>query len=48
MRINKLLFEFVWNVKPDKVKRSSMKLPSEKGGVLVLDIVLKDQALKIV
>jgi exonuclease III len=48
VRINKLLFEFVWNAKPDKVKRSSMKLPKEKGGVSVPDIVLKDQALKIV
>jgi len=46
--INKLLFEFVWNAKPDKVKGSSMKLPKEKGGVSVPDIVLKDQALKIV
>jgi len=31
MRINQLLFKFVWNVKPDKVKRSSMKLPRKKG-----------------
>jgi len=42
MRINKLLFEFIWNAKPDKVKRSTMKLPKEKGGVSVPDIVLKD------
>jgi len=48
MRINKLLFEFVWNAKPDKVKRSSMKLSKEKRGVAVPDMVLKDQALKIV
>ena len=48
MRINKLVFEFVWNAKPDKVKRSSMKLPKKNGGVSVPDIVLKDQALKIV
>jgi len=46
MRINKLLFEFVWNAKPDKVKRSSMELPKERGGVSVPDIVLTDQALQ--
>jgi len=48
MQINKLFFEFFWNAKPDKVKRSSMKLPKEKGGVSAPNIVLKDQALKIV
>ena len=48
MQINKLLFECVWNAKPDKVKRSSMKLLKEKGGVSALNIVLKDQALKII
>ena len=31
MQINQLLFKFVWNVKPDKVKRSSMKLPRKRG-----------------
>jgi len=31
IQINKVLFEFVWNAKPYKVQRSSMKLPRKKG-----------------
>jgi len=31
MQLNKLWFKFVWKAKPDKVKRSFMKVPKEKG-----------------
>ncbi len=43
----KSLFNFLWNGKPDKIKRDIMKLPTCMGGMLVPDIALKNAALKI-
>ena len=45
-QINTLIYRFLWNNKPDKVKRDIMKLPKQMGGLSVPDIVAKNTALK--
>lgn len=46
-QINKIIFEFIWNNKPDKIKRNIMKLPKLLGGLSVPDIYIKNKSLKI-
>ena len=46
-QINKLIFEFMWNGKPDKIKRNIMILAKEHGGMAVPDIMMKNIALKV-
>ncbi len=46
-QVNTIIFDFVWNNKPDKIKRNVMKLPKHLGGLSVPDIVIKNMALKI-
>jgi len=45
--INLMIFDFIWNKKPDKIKRDVMKLPKEHGGLSVPDIFIKNFSLKI-
>jgi hypothetical protein len=45
--INKTIFNFLWNNKPDKIKRDIMKLPKYLGGLSVPDVAIKNIALKI-
>ena len=46
-QINKLIFEFMWNGKPDRIKRNIMILAKEHGGMAVPDIMMKNIALKV-
>ena len=46
-QLNKMLFEFLWDGKPDKIKRKDAKLPLENGGLGMIDIELFDKALKL-
>ena len=46
-KINKMLYEFLWDGKPDKIKRNIGKQKLEKGGIAMIDIELFDKALKI-
>ena len=45
--LNKIFFEFLWNGKPDPIKRSIAKLKLEKGGLGMIDIKIFDKALKM-
>ena len=46
-QINKYIFEFMWNGKPNKIKRNIMLLAKEHGGMAVPDIMMKNIALKV-
>ena len=46
-QINTMIFNFIWNNKPDKIKRKIMKQSKCFGGLSVPDVVNKNQALKI-
>jgi hypothetical protein len=51
--IERMIFKFLWNKKwigtsaPDRNKRSTLKLPYEKGGLQVRDIDSLNKALKV-
>lgn len=45
--IQDVIFDFIWNGKPDKVKRSTMSNNIDKGGLKVIDVKSFSQALKI-
>ena len=45
--LNKLFFEFLWDGKPDKIKRSVSKMKIDKGGIGMIDVYLFDKALKL-
>ncbi len=47
-QVTKTIYDFIWNNKPDKIKRNVMKLPKLFGGLAVPDINVKNKALKIV
>ena len=42
-----IIFAFIWNNKPDKIKRSLLFLPKEKGGLGLKNLVLMFKSLKI-
>ena len=46
-RINEMLYNFLWDGKPDKIKRNTAKLNLEKGGLGMIDIELFDKSLKL-
>ncbi len=46
-RINKMLYEFLWDGKPDKIKRSIAKQKLENGGIGMIDIDSFAKALKV-
>ena len=46
-RINKMFFDFLWDGKPDKIKRKIAKNKIEKGGIAMVDIQAFDKALKL-
>ncbi len=46
-QIEKMIFDFVWCNKPDKVKRGVMKLSKYDGGMSIPDIGIKNDSLKI-
>ena len=45
--IHKILFNFLWDGKGDKIKRDIMVSDYENGGVRMIDIKLFDKALKL-
>ena len=42
-----ILFKFVWNQKPDRIKRTTMYIPIKEGGLGMIDIFNYVKALKI-
>ena len=46
-QINKLFYNFLWGDKPDKIKRSVLKLKFLEGGLGMVDVELFDKALKL-
>ena len=42
-----MLFNFIWNYKPDKIKRSSLTAPIDKGGADMINVAVQNKALKI-
>ena len=45
--INELLYQFIYDGKGEKIKRDTLIGPYEKGGYKMIDIILKNQAMKI-
>ena len=45
--IEKMLFKFIWNDKPDRIKRDIMKQHKLLGGINVPDIKTKNKSLKL-
>ena len=41
-----ICFKFIWNFKPDKVKRQTIVLPVDKGGLNMVDFSIVDKSLK--
>ena len=44
--VNNACFRFVWNFKPDKMKRHTLIGPFDKGGLQMVDFSMADKALK--
>ena len=44
--INKISFNFIWEGKPAKVKRSTIIREKKNGGLKMLDLEIMDKALK--
>ena len=44
--VNDICFKFIWNLKPDKVKRNTLIGPLEKGGLNMVDFTMMDKSLK--
>ena len=47
LKINNMLFDFLWDGKPDKIKRCIAKQKLDNGGINMIDIDLFDKALKL-
>ena len=45
-KVNDVCFKFIWNFKPDKVKRQTIVLPVDKGGLNMVDFTILDKFLK--
>ena len=45
-KVNDICFKFIWNFKPDKVKRETIVLPVDKGGLNMVDFSIVDKSLK--
>ena len=46
-KVNKLLFDFLWNGKGDKIKRTVVTKDYDKGGLKMIDINVFNQSLKV-
>ena len=46
-KINAMLYEFLWDGKPDKMKRSIARNKIELGGIGMIDVEIFDKALKL-
>ena len=47
LKINRMLYDFLWDGKPDKLKRIIAKQKIDNGGINMIDITLFEKALKI-
>ena len=45
--INTMLYNFLWNGKPDKMRRSLAKQKMSEGGIGMIDVSLFDKSLKL-
>ena len=45
--VNKKIFDFVWNHKPAKIKKSTLLKSKKEGGLEMKDFVIFDKALKL-
>ena len=45
-KVNDICFNFIWNFKPDKVKRQTIVLPVDKGGLNMVDFTILLKSLK--
>ena len=45
-KVNDICFRFIWNFKPDKVKRQTIVLLMDKGGLNMVDFTMLDKSLK--
>lgn len=45
--VNKLIFDFIWNYKTPKIKKTTLIKDKENGGLNMIDFSLFDRALKI-
>ena len=45
--MERIKWSFIWDGKPDKINRNTISGPTDKGGIGVVDIRLKLQALKL-
>ena len=46
IQIHRMIFNFLWSGKPDKIKINVMILRKSQGGMLVPDISLKNKSVK--
>ena len=46
-KVNDICFNFIWNFKPDKVKRQTIVLPVDKGGLNMVDFTILVKSLKV-
>ena len=46
-KINKIFFDFLWNGKPDKIRRSTMYMDNEIGGIGMVNIHIFEKSLKL-
>ena len=45
--VNELLYQFIYDGKGEKIKRDTLIGPYEKGGFKMIDITLKNKAMKM-
>ena len=45
-KVNDICFKFIWNFKPDKIKRQTLVLPVDKGGLNMVDYTILGKSLK--
>ena len=45
--INRISFNFIWEGKSAKVKRSTIIIPKKNSGLKMLDFEIRDKALKV-
>ena len=44
--VNKVIFPFIWNFKPDKIKRNTLTGPISKGGLSMVNFADVEKSLK--
>ena len=45
--VNRMIFDFAWNHKPAKIKRSTLIKSKKEGGLEMKDFAIFDKALKL-